>query len=95
MNDVDFSPVDMMRWGADINYRRFSQELRINSLNDKNDINWLAGIYFFDQRKDMDVIFVIPSMRQTYLSVFIDHASVFRCRDTGYRHRWTGCATFL
>lgn len=61
-NDVDFSPVDMMRLGLDIDYRRFSQELRINSLNDENSINWLAGVYFFDQRKKTDIAFAMPMM---------------------------------
>ncbi|EMY6536408.1 TonB-dependent receptor [Salmonella enterica] len=63
-NDVDFSPVDMMRSGVDINYRRFSQELRINSTNDENSSRWLAGIYFFDQRRNMDIVINMPMMNR-------------------------------
>ena len=69
-NDVDFSPVDMMRLGVDIDYRRFSQELRINSLGDEKSVNWLAGLYFFNQQKDTKIAFAMPMANQTFVSYY-------------------------
>lgn len=61
-NDIDFTAQDIFRLKLDSKYSRFSQELRINSLSASDELNWVAGLYFFDQTKRNSTIFTMPQM---------------------------------
>lgn len=57
--DVDASAYDAMRLNLNVDYSRFTQELRMNSPESASGPRWLTGIYFFDQTEhnnfDMDM----------------------------------------
>ena len=54
--DVDFSAMDMMRLGTEVDQQRFTQELRISS-SESARVRWLAGVYYFDDTTDNNVDF--------------------------------------
>lgn len=54
--DVDFTELDMMRLGTEVDQQRVTQELRISS-PENADIRWLGGLYYFDDRTDNNVDF--------------------------------------
>lgn len=67
-NDIDFTALDTYRLKLDNKYSRFSQELRINSQSASDELNWVAGFYFFDQTKRSSTIFTMPLWKMTDIS---------------------------
>ncbi|MEW9897967.1 TonB-dependent receptor [Chitinivorax sp. PXF-14] len=47
--DVDASAFDAMRLRTDVNYSRFTQELRLSSPDGASGPRWVGGLYYFDQ----------------------------------------------
>lgn len=60
-NDVDFTPVDLMRLDNNTTDDVFSQEVRIASPDDGRPFEWLAGFYYFTQEQELKTDF---NMRQ-------------------------------
>ena len=60
-NDLDFSSADLMRIQMSKDTDIFSQEIRIASAKDSTPLEWLTGIYYFDEEEDSLVSF---DMRQ-------------------------------
>lgn len=60
-NELDFSSADLMRLQMSKDTDIFSQEIRIASAKDSTPLEWLAGIYYFDEEEDSKVSF---AMRQ-------------------------------
>lgn len=52
--DVDFTELDMMRLGTQVDQQRVTEELRVSSPEDAN-ISWLGGLYYFDDTTDNNV----------------------------------------
>lgn len=50
-NDYDFSPMTLMHSDIDSQYRKTSQELRLNYTGEK--LRWLVGLYYDDDRDDL------------------------------------------
>lgn len=56
-NDVDATVFDMFRLDTEIETSRFTQELRLSSLDNDSGPRWVAGMYYFDQTDNEDVEF--------------------------------------
>jgi iron complex outermembrane receptor protein len=54
--DVDFTALDMMRLGTEVDQQRVTQELRISSPENAH-IRWVGGLYYFDDTTDNNVDF--------------------------------------
>ena len=52
-NDVDFSPMYLMRLDNDTTDDLLSQEIRVTSPNDGRAFEWLLGFYYFTQEQDL------------------------------------------
>ncbi|MCG8548947.1 MAG: TonB-dependent receptor [Desulfobacterales bacterium] len=50
-NDMDFTAADLMRLSSRGEYDRFSQEIRVASRDDGRALEWLGGLYYFNQDK--------------------------------------------
>jgi iron complex outermembrane receptor protein len=47
--DVDGSALDLMRLRTEVDYSRFTQELRLSSPEGNSGPRWVGGVYYFDQ----------------------------------------------
>lgn len=54
--DADFTALDIMRLGTEVDQQRATQELRISSPEGAN-IRWLGGLYYFDDTTQNNVDF--------------------------------------
>lgn len=68
--DVDATPANLLRLRTDVDYARFTQELRVSSPKGASGLRWVGGVYYFDQRSnnnfDMDMTgmgFAVQSAR--------------------------------
>lgn len=68
--DVDATPANLLRLRTDVDYARFTQELRFSSPKGASGLRWIGGLYYFDQRSsnnfDMDMTgmgFAVQSAR--------------------------------
>lgn len=52
--DVDASALDLMRLRTEVDYARFTQELRVASPEGAGGPRWVGGVYYFDQGDDND-----------------------------------------
>jgi len=48
--DVDATIADAMRLRTEVDYTRFTQELRISSPENTPGVRWVGGLYYFDQK---------------------------------------------
>ncbi|MEM7208899.1 MAG: TonB-dependent receptor [Pseudomonadota bacterium] len=61
--DLDATPAPLPATLYDLQNDSFSQEFRLSSEDANPDLNWLAGVYFFDEDSDID--FTISPMFNT------------------------------
>ena len=52
-NDMDFTPMDFMRWYLEHDFDTLSQEIRLASPKDSGPLKWLLGTYYFNEEKDI------------------------------------------
>ncbi len=52
--DTDVSPFDILAPSSQVDQRQFSEELQIRGTNRGDRLEWLAGVYYLDERADDD-----------------------------------------
>lgn len=59
LNDVDFTPVNMMNLETGMDTSIYSQEFRASSAGDR--LKWTTGVYLFSEKKEQYIGFDMPS----------------------------------
>lgn len=77
-NDVDISPYDVTLWYENLDFGTFSQEIRIASPENSGAFEWLAGSYYFNEDKAVDMVY---DMRQGYPSYGLAPFQMYQDND--------------
>lgn len=60
--DVDFTANDQSRLRTLVNHNRFTQEIRLSSPENETDLQWLAGLYYFNEKMKNEFDYEIRGM---------------------------------